>query len=119
MPSESVTGTAGNDDATAAVQAATVNVVDVALVGCDKHDSPRAVAVAVPVDKRLQPMAGLVVAGKRPAWIIRPQLRCSEQGFGVRFVVRHPRLGERSEAVPALQPRPELFPCDAAPDGAP
>jgi hypothetical protein len=57
MPSESVTGTARNDDATAAVQAATVNVVDVALVGCDKHDSPRAVAVAVPVDKRLQPMA--------------------------------------------------------------
>ena len=54
MPSESVTGTARNDDATAAVQAATVNVVDVALVGCDKHDSPRSLLLI-----EHQPRAGM------------------------------------------------------------
>jgi hypothetical protein len=53
----------------------------VALVGRHEFDAAVAMLVVVPVHERRFPMAGHLPTGERPAGVIRPVLRCLEQGF--------------------------------------
>ena len=62
-----------------------------ALMGRHELDAAVAVPMVVPVDKRRDPLAGLVLAGKWPSGVIRPVLRCAEQRFGVGGVVADAR----------------------------
>ncbi len=76
----------------------------VALIWRDELDAAVAVLVVVPVDERRHPQAGLLSAAEWAAWVVGPVLRCPEQRFGVRVVVRHPWPGEGSEHTQLFQP---------------
>jgi len=76
----------------------------VALVGRHKFDRAVVVPVVVPINERQHPFAGLVLAGKGPAGVIRPVFDRTEQRFRVRVVVGDPRPGKRPEHVHLLQP---------------
>ena len=73
------------------------------LVRRHELDSAVAVPVVVAVHKRDHPLAGLVLAGKRTARVIRPVLCFSEQQFGLRVVVGHSWFGEGSEHTQFLK----------------
>ena len=53
----------------------------VALMWRHELDAAVAVPVVVPIHKCSYPFAGLVLAGKGPAGVVRPILERSEQGF--------------------------------------
>ena len=53
----------------------------VTLLGRHEVDAAVAVSVVVPVHKRGHPEAGLFLASKWPARVIRPVLCCPEQRF--------------------------------------
>ncbi len=76
----------------------------VALLGRDELDAAVAVPVVVPVHKRGDPQAGFLNAREWAAWVVRPVFGCSEQGFRVRVVVRHPGPGEGPQYTQLLQP---------------
>ena len=76
----------------------------VALVRCDELDAAVTVSVVVPVHKSRYPLARLLLAGERSAWVIGPELDCAEQGFRVRIVVADPRPGEGSQHTQLLKP---------------
>ena len=63
-----------------------------ALLGCHKFDAAVAVLVVVPINKRHHPFAGLLLAGKGPAGVIRMVFDRTEQRFRVRVVVGDPGL---------------------------
>ena len=90
------------DDST--VPADLQGLAAVALVGRHELDTAVAVPLVVPLHERRHPQAGFLSAGKRPSWVLRPVFRCSEQGFGVRVVVRHPWPGEGPQDSQLLQP---------------
>ena len=77
----------------------------VALVWCHEFDAAVVVPVIVPIHKCTHPFAGLVLAGKGPAGVIRPVFDRTEQGFRVRVVVGDPGAREGSEHPHLLQPR--------------
>ena len=79
-------------------------LTEVTLLGSYELDAAVAVPMVVPVDKRRHPLAGLVLAGERLTWVIRPVLRCAEQRFGVGVVVGHPWPGKGSEHAQLFQP---------------
>lgn len=66
-------------------------------------DTAVAVLVVVPVDKRRQPLTGLVLAGEWLTRVIRSVIHRPEQGFRVRVVVADARPGERPEHAQFLQ----------------
>jgi hypothetical protein len=70
-----------------------------------RHELDAAVVVpmVVPIDKRRDPLAGLVLAGKWPSRVIRPVLRCAKQRFGVGVVIADARPRERSQHAQLFQ----------------
>ena len=70
------------------------------------HELDRAVVmpVVVPVHKCTRPFAGLALAGKGPARVIRLVFDRTEQGFRERVVVGVPRPGEGFEHPNLLEP---------------
>ena len=58
-----------------------------ALVGRQEFDAAVAVLVVIPINERQHLLAGLVLAGKRPAGVVGPVFDRSEQGFRVRVVI--------------------------------
>lgn len=63
---------------------------------CDEVDATVAVLV-VPVGERCHPLTGFLFAPESPAGVVGSVLRPSEQGFGVRIVVRYPWTAEGPE----------------------
>lgn len=53
----------------------------VALLRRDELDAAVAVLVDVPLHERRSPLAGLFLAGKGPAGVVRPVFGRAEQGF--------------------------------------
>jgi len=58
----------------------------VALVERHKFDAAVAVLVVVPINERHHPFAGLLLAGKGPAGVIRPVFDRTEHGFRINFI---------------------------------
>ena len=76
----------------------------VALAGRHEFDLAVVVPVVVPVHKQRHPLTGLVLAGKGPAWVIRPVFDRTEQGFRARAVIGDPRPGEGMAAKSDIFP---------------
>ncbi len=86
-----------------AVPANPHGLANVALLGRHEFDAAVAVLVVVPVDKRCNPLTGLVLPGEWLTRVIRPILHRPEQGFRVRIVLADARPGERREHAQFLQ----------------
>jgi hypothetical protein len=77
----------------------------VKLIGRHELDATVAVPVVVPIHhKSHRPLAGLCLAGERPAWVVRPVLDRAEHRFRVGIVIAHPGPQERAQHTQPLQP---------------